>query len=94
MEKETLKITVLEAYTRQVLFECPLEDSEKAYAYAATLEKEGVDIIVQNPTLSETLTQSLGLSNEAQAEYQASMEREMEEHDGSCCFKENKETRQ
>ncbi len=94
MENETLKITVVEANTQQVLFQCALEDSDKAYAYAAILEKEGIDIIVKNPTLSDTLSSSLGLSAEAKAAYQASMDQELEEHEGSCCFEDQTQTKQ
>jgi hypothetical protein len=86
MEKEMLKIRVLDIHTEQVLFECALTESERAYEFAAQMEEMGLDVKVDSPTLSQTLTQSLGLSNEEQATYQASMEEEMEDHDASCCF--------
>jgi len=84
------KIRVLDRQTDQVLFECPLEESEKAYQFAAEMEEMGLDLRVDAPTLSETLNESLGLSREQKAAYKTSMEEEMEEHNGgSCCFKEN-----
>ena len=79
------KIQVIDVETRQVLFECEIADSEKAYEYAAEMEEMGLDVSVINPTLSETLTTSLGLSKEEVQKYEASMEQEMEDHDGGCC---------
>lgn len=86
MEKEISKIRVVDTDTRQVLFECPLEESEKAYQFAAGMEEMGLSVEVMHPTLSETLTDSLGLSNEDRRKYEASLEEEIEHHDGSCCF--------
>ncbi len=86
MEKEIPKIRVVDTETRQVLFECQLDEADKAYQYAAGLEEMGLSVDVINPTLSETLTDSLGLSNEDRRKYEASLEEEIEHHDGSCCF--------
>ncbi len=86
MEKEIPKIRVVDTDTRQVLFECAIDDSDKAYQFAAGMEEMGLSIEVLHPTLSETLTQSLGLSNEDRRKYEASLEQEIEEHDGGCCF--------
>lgn len=86
MEKEIPKIRVVDTETRQVLFECQLDEADKAYQYAAGLEEIGLSVDVINPTLSETLTDSLGLSNDDRRKYEASVEEEIEHHDGSCCF--------
>jgi hypothetical protein len=86
MEKEISKIRVVDTETRQVLFECTLEESEKAYQFAAGLEEMGLTVEVLHPTLGQTLTESLGLSNEDRRKYEASVEEEIEHHDGSCCF--------
>ncbi len=83
------KIRVLDQQTDQVLFECSLEDSEKAYQFAAEMEEMGLDLKMEVPTLSETLSESLGLSREQKAAYKESLQAEMDEHDGSCCFKDN-----
>ncbi len=80
------KIRVVDTDTRQVLFECAIDDSDKAYQFAAGMEEMGLSIEVLHPTLSETLTSSLGLSNEDRRKYEASLEQEIEEHDGGCCF--------
>lgn len=86
MEKEISKIRVVDTDSRQVLFECGIDESEKAYQYAASMEEMGLSVDVINPTLSETLTDSLGLSNEERRRYEASLQNEIEHHDGSCCF--------
>ena len=80
------KIRVLDQQTGQSLFECSFEESEKAYQFAAEMEEMGLDIVVVAPTLTETLTNSLGLSPEARAAYSHSLEEEIEQHEGSCCF--------
>lgn len=87
MEKEMVKVKVLDKETRQVLFECPVHEAEKAFAFAASMEQMGLDIEVINPTLSRTLSSSLGLSQVQMEAYEQSLEEEMDEHDGSCCFK-------
>ncbi|MBA2404336.1 MAG: hypothetical protein H0V66_06160 [Bdellovibrionales bacterium] len=89
MEKETPKIRVIDQQSGQTLFECSLQDSEKAYQFAAQMEEMGLDLKVIVPTLSATLSQSLGLTRDEQIAYEASLEEEMEEHEGSCCFTDN-----
>src|SRR3989344_5579237 len=84
MEKEKPKILVRDVQTQQVLFECAITESEKAWQFAAEMEEMGLDIEVISPTLSETLSNSLGLTNEELQAYKESMEEEMENHAGSC----------
>lgn len=83
------KVQVLDAQTEQVLFECSMEESEKAYQFAAEMEEMGLDLKVVAPTLADTLSESLGLSPEQQQAYKESMEEEMDEHEDSCCFVQN-----
>lgn len=89
MEKETLKVQVLDQETKQVLFECPIAESEKAYAFAASMEELGLSIEVINPTLAQTLSRSLGLTQSEVRAYEKSLEEEMDQHEGSCCFEED-----
>lgn len=86
MSKSYPQTQVIDAQTGQILFQCSVEDSAKAYSFAAEMEALGLDIKVINPTLSDTLSASLGLSQQAVREYQQSMQDELEQHDGSCCF--------
>lgn len=89
MEKSKPKILVRDVQTQQILFECAINESEKAYQFAAEMEEMGLDIEVVSPTLGETLSNSLGLSKEAQEKYKESLEEEMDSHEGSCCFEES-----
>ena len=83
------KIRVLDLQSGQTLFECSVQDSEEAYQFAAQMEEIGLELKVIIPTLSDTLSQSLGLTREQKLAYKTSLEEEMEDHDGSCCFKDN-----
>lgn len=89
MEKSKPKILVRDVQTQQILFECAITESEKAYQFAAEMEEMGLDIEVVSPTLGETLSNSLGLSKEDQETYKQSLEEEMDSHEGSCCFEES-----
>lgn len=90
MEKEKAKILVRDVQTKQTLLECDLSQSEKAYKFAAEMEKMGLDVEVISPTLSDTLSTSLGLTQDQIREYKKSLDEEMEGHDGSCCFEDTK----
>lgn len=91
MEKEKTKIVVRDVQTQQTLFECSLQESEKAWQFAAEMEEMGLDIEVVIPTLSDTLSHSLGLTRQELEEYKKSMEEEMDSHEGSCCFKKDED---
>ena len=87
-------IRVIDIGTNQVLLEVPIEQAEKAYAFMAEMEEMGLDLKIENPTLAETLSQSLGLSAKQISDYKESMSQELEDHDGvinSCCFEESGE---
>jgi hypothetical protein len=90
MEKEKSKILVIDTQTKQVLMECPLEEAGKAHEFAAQMEDIGLEVSVINPTLTETLTEALGLSSSQKDEYLESLQQEIEHHEGSCCFEELK----
>lgn len=85
-------IRVIDIGTDQVLKEVPLEEAEKAYAFIAEMEEMGLDLKIENPTLADTLSQSLGLGPKEIADYKESMEQELDDHDGisnSCCFEDS-----
>lgn len=86
MEKEKFKILVIDVQTNQVLFECPISQSERAYTFAAEMEQIGLEIKVIAPTFTDTLTTSLGLTKEAREHYNEGLQEEFEQHEGSCCF--------
>ncbi len=91
MVKEKLKIQVIETNSGSVMQEFDLDQLDAAYALAGSLEEMGLDISINHPTLSDTLSHSLGLSEEQIKDYKDSLIEEIDEHEGdyggSCCFK-------
>lgn len=86
MEKEKSKIQVQDLLTGSILMECSLEESDRAYAFAAEMDIMGLEVKVVDPTLSETLSNSLGFSEEVKAEYMQGLDEEINAHEG-CCSK-------
>lgn len=84
-ENEKSKILVRDTQTKQTLFECSLDEAEKAYHFASEMESVGLDLEIISPTLSQTLSASLGLSDQQQEDYQKSLIEEIDHHEGSCC---------
>lgn len=76
---------VIEKNTEEVLFSCPIEQSEKAYQYAAEMEKLGLDVQVLIPGLPKTLINELGVTEKESETYLKSLDEEIEAHDDSCC---------
>lgn len=70
----------------QVLFECSLEEEEKAYKFATQMEELGVEVRVSTPSAPETLATSLGMTHTEADDFRKSIIEEIEEHDTGCCF--------
>ncbi|MFT6630904.1 MAG: hypothetical protein ACJAS4_000848 [Bacteriovoracaceae bacterium] len=83
--ERTSKIKIIDVSTNEVLYEFPLDKADDAYAMATQMEEMGLDIFVKNPSATETLCDSLGLSLDAKLEYEQSVTAEIDDHDGSCC---------
>lgn len=81
------KIKILNTESGETLYEFPMESADMAYRQAAQLEEIGLDITVDHPNVTQTLCDSLGLNLSEQEEYQQSVVAEIEDHDGSCCHK-------
>lgn len=84
---QSLKVLVVDALSNEVLYECPVEELESAYKRAGEYEEMGLEIKVLAPSVTQTLTNTLGLSHDEEDEYQNSVTAEMEDHEGSCCVK-------
>jgi len=78
-------IQVVETTSGEVLFQCPFEEDEKAYAYAREMEAMGLDITIKKPSVAQTLVNELGLNEEDRKAYDQSLEEEILEHDSGCC---------
>ncbi|MCB9091096.1 MAG: hypothetical protein H6621_11360 [Halobacteriovoraceae bacterium] len=87
----TNKVRVIEIQSGEILFQCSMDESEKAYQYASDMEAIGLDVTVQAPSTMETLAHELGISRaEIQDKLVASMDEEIDSHNDdvdSCCFK-------
>ncbi len=57
-------IKVIEIQESQVLFSCPIEESEKAFLKAREFEDMGIEVKIEYPSSSETLLKALGASEE------------------------------
>ncbi|GAB4010425.1 MAG: hypothetical protein Fur0010_03080 [Bdellovibrio sp.] len=71
----------------QVLFECPIEESDRAYNFAREMEEMGVEVKLLSPSLPQTLVNSLGMKEEDQEQFIASVDYEIEDHEVGCCNK-------
>lgn len=82
---QKMKVKVVDVQSGESLFECSMEDLERAYQAAGDFEEMGLDVKVIAPSITQTLTNSLGMTHEEEEEYQNSVVAEMEDHEGSCC---------
>ena len=71
----------------QVLKSFSLEDRDQAFIYLKDLESWGVDAILDEPSLPETLINALGAGDQERQELKESIKEEIEDHhDDSCSF--------
>ena len=63
-----------------------LQERDRAFAYLKDLEQWGVEGILEEPSLPETLINSLGASLKDREELKQAIEDEINDHDSSCCF--------
>ena len=70
----------------QVLFECSVENIAKAYDYSLEMEKLGIDVRINAPSLPETLAQSLGTSDKNKQNLRDEIFKEIDSHNSpECC---------
>lgn len=70
----------------QVLFECGLEEEDKAFDFARQMEEIGIEVKISSPSLPETLIISLGATQKDKDILRKELVEEIEEHDSGCCF--------
>ena len=81
------KAKVIEKNSGETLFECSVDDIDKAYQYALEMEEIGLDIEVVSPSAPETLAKVLGASDQELQKLQTVLKEEIEDHEpDSCCF--------
>lgn len=85
------KVRLIEKNSGLVLFECEPSQVDLAYEKAADFENMGLDVKIEQPTVNQTLADSLGVEGAPLDAFQESLAEELEDHEGSCCFDENGE---
>lgn len=74
------RVQVIDILSGQVLFDCDLNQIDKAYSKASEFEEMGLDVKVSAPGLTESLISSLGASAEEIAAYKQGLEEEISSH--------------
>ncbi len=87
MKKEMMNILIKDRASGKILSQYPLDQGDKAYEEAASFEEFGLEVEIIQPTLTDTLGVELGRSSQEIQEFKESLEHEMDQHEGSCCFK-------
>lgn len=85
-------VKVLDKQTKSLLFSCPIEEIEKAYDYAKNMEEMGIEVMVETPTITQTLKSSIMMTTEEEHQFDQIINQEIEDHDGSCCVENKKST--
>lgn len=62
------------------------EKRDMAFEYLKELEDWGVEAVLDEPSLPETLINSLGANELDREQLKQSIKEELEDHDDSCCF--------
>lgn len=78
-------VKVIDQNSKTELFSCSMDNIHSAYLYAKEMENLGLEVKIVSPTITQTLADGLGVSEKFKAEYQKSVEQEINDHDGSCC---------
>ena len=71
---------VYETSTGTLLYSCPYERNEQAYAMAAFYEQQGLDVFVDSPKITQTLADALGANGEDHQCLEKSVQHEIDEH--------------
>jgi hypothetical protein len=87
---KNLTIKVIEVQSKQVLFECELQQIDQAYQYATQMEELGLDVKIVSPSITRELSHSLGVSEADWAKIATALDDEIAEHEpleniDSCC---------
>ncbi len=84
------KVQVIASDSKEILFECEIEQESRAYEYAAQMEELGVEVSVISPNVIDTLSNALGLKKDEDDAFKHSVYQEVHDHEGaeesdSCC---------
>jgi hypothetical protein len=73
-------IQIFEPNSETILKEFPLDEIEKAHAYAIQMEEMGLDIEIKTPSVAETLVSSLGADEDEMSNLRKEIIEEIESH--------------
>jgi hypothetical protein len=80
-------IRVFEKNSNDILFECSADDADKAYEFAAQMEEIGLEVVIKQPSVAESLSMTLGAKQEELEDIRNEIRDEIESHnEGSCCY--------
>lgn len=85
LERRESMVKVLTTLTKEELFTCSIDEIEKAYDFAQMMEENGVDTLIDCPSVTTTLAQGLGYRGEEKDRFEESVQQELEDHDASSC---------
>ena len=68
----------------QELFSCSITQRDKAFEYAKDMEELGIDIIIDEPSLPETLAKSLGMKKSEEEKFRQAIDDEIDGHNDCC----------
>lgn len=78
-------VQVIEEQEKTILFECPLEEIEKAYEYATQMEQLGIETKILAPSLPESLAIELGAKSESIQKLRSEIDDEIGSHIDEGC---------
>lgn len=79
------KVKVIDVGSEEVLYTCEIQKLQSAFKFAAEMEELGLDVKVIAPSVTQTLCDSLGIESDERMDYEDSVMKEIDDHEGSCC---------
>lgn len=68
----------------QILFECELDQADRAWEFAKQMENYGISMRLSSPSLPESLAESLGRNQSEIDQLRHELEEEIDSHNGCC----------
>ncbi len=78
--KKESTIKLIDLNFHEVIYEFAMDEIDEAYAMAKELEEAGANFELRIPSVTETLADSLGASEEEKKEIERELEEEIDEH--------------
>ena len=78
MNDSTIKIK--DQVTGELLFECNVDESSKAFKFALDMERYGIKTHIETPNSLETLASSLGPLGESMIQLKEAIHDELKDH--------------